>query len=454
MKKYEIDMCRGPLTGKIILFAIPVILTGILQLLYNAADIVVVGQFAGKEALAAVGSTGALTNLIINIFIGLSIGTSVVVSNYYGAGNREGISDAVHTSIAIAVLSGAFLAIVGFFAARPMLLLMGTPEDVIDGAVLYMQIFFLGMPFNMVYNFGGGILRAVGDTRRPLYFLTISGIVNVVLNLVFVIGFKMSVAGVALATIISQLISAILIVRCLILTDSVIKLHIKQLKIHKHTLFMIMRIGLPAGIQGSLFSISNVLIQSSVNSFGSVVVAGNSAASNLEGFVYTAMNAVYQTAVTFTSQNMGAKQYKRTRRVLHICLIFVTLIGVVMGGAFYLLRNVLLRIYNNDAEVIAKGAVRMLYLCAPYFLCGIMDVMVGQLRGMGYSIMSMLISLSGACLMRIVWIYTAFRAIPTLDVLYLSYPVSWGLTFIIQYVCYLIVRRKYPKKDEELVVQT
>ena len=338
-KNYEIDMCRGPLLGKMLIFTLPLMLTGMFQLLYNATNIVIVGQFVGKEALSAVGSTGSLTTLMVNVFIGLSIGTSVAVSKYYGSNDYIGIKETVHTSITIAALSGVFIGIVGIISARPLLQLMDTPADVIDSAVLYMRILFIGMPANMIYAFGSAILRSVGDTRRPLYFLTISGVVNVLLNLLFVVGFKMSVGGVATATIISQYISMILIVRCLMVSNGAIRLNLKELGIKKDKLLLISRIGLPAGIQGSLFSISNVLIQSSINSFGSIAIAGNAAASNLEGFVYIAMNTIYQTNITFTSQNMGAKQYKRVRKILWICIGIVSFVGITMGGAFVLFAN-------------------------------------------------------------------------------------------------------------------
>ena len=447
MAKYEIDMCRGPLFKKIVLFSVPLIATSVLQLLYNAADVVVVGQFAGKEALAAVGSTGSLISLIINLFIGLSIGTSVAVSNYYGAGNREGIRNAVHTSIAISGASGVFLAVFGIFMAQPLLVLMDSPPDVIDGATLYMQIYFAGMPFNMVYNFGAAILRAVGDTRRPLYYLTFSGIINVVLNLVLVIVFHMGVAGVAIATVVSQIISSLLVINCLLHSDGDTHLDLKKLRIHKTELLEIARVGLPAGIQNSLFAISNVLIQSAVNSFGSDAVAGNSAASNLDGFVYCAMNAFHQAAVTFASQNLGAKQYHRLRRVFGMCFLCVTMVGVAMGALFFLFRVPLLSIYTDDPAVILAGKTRMLYVTLPYVLCGMMEVASGQMRGMGYSILPMIVSLTGACAFRVIWIYTFFDAFPTLDMLFVSYPVSWIITTAAHYISYLIAQRKLPSDD-------
>lgn len=447
-KSYEMDMCSGPLLGKMILFALPLMASSILQLLFNAADIVVVGKFAGNQALAAVGSTGALINLIVNLFIGLSVGTNVLVARYFGARQEKDLRETIHTSVLASVIGGAILVVIGLVAAKPLLSLMGTPDDVIEHASLYMRIYFIGMPVNMLYNFGSAILRAVGDTRRPLYFLLIAGVINVVLNLIFVIAFSMGVAGVAAATIISQAISALLIVYCLIRSQGLYQLHLKSLRIHMDKLMKMVRIGLPAGMQGAIFSISNVLIQSSINSFGSIVMAGNTAASNIEGFVYVSMNAVHQTALSFTSQNLGAKHYKRIEKVLLLSLALVTVIGVALGGGAYLLGNTLLRIYSPDVEVIHYGMLRMAYVCIPYFLCGVMDVMVGSLRGLGYSIMPMIVSLAGACGLRILWIYTLFAIEPTLPMLYVSYPVSWLVTAVVHGICYLVVRRKFIHKEE------
>ncbi len=441
-RTYEMDMCSGPILSKILAFALPLMLSGILQLLFNAADIVVVGRFAGSEALAAVGSTSSLINLIINMFIGLSIGANVVAARSYGARDAEAVSETVHTAVFSALVGGVILIFAGILLARPMLTLMGTPDDVIDQSALYMQIYFIGMPAFMLYNFGAAILRAIGDTKRPLYFLTLAGVVNVVFNLIFVIVFKMGVAGVALATIISQIISAALITLCLIKTEGPCHLDIKQLKFHKKSLMEMLRIGLPAGLQGTIFNISNVLIQSSVNSFGSLVMAGNTAASNIEGFVYTAMNAVYQTSLSFTSQNMGAKEFKRVDKVLMQCLVVVAVVGIVLGNGAYLFGSQLLGIYSSSPEVIQYGLVRLSLVSATYFLCGLMDVFVGSIRGLGYSIMPMLVSLTGACLFRVIWIFTIFQVERTLFCLYISYPISWVLTTSIHAVCYLLVRKK------------
>ena len=446
-KKYEIDMCNGPLLGKIMVFYIPLMLSGILQLLFNAADIVVVGRFAGNEALAAVGSTGSLTNLIVNLFIGLSVGANVLVARFYGAGQDGELKEMVQTAIATALAGGVILVFLGFFISGPALGWMGTPEDVIQHSVLYMRIYFAGMPFMMVYNFGSAVLRAVGDTKRPLYYLLIAGVVNVVLNLIFVIVFSMGVAGVAAATVVSQAISAALVVRCLILTDSAYRLVLQGMKIAPDKLIKMVQIGVPAGMQGALFSISNVLIQSSVNSFGSVAMAGNTAASNIEGFVYTAMNAFHQAAISFSGQNYGARKYKRIFNVLVICEVMVMAVGVLMGNAAYFFGGTLLKLYTIDPAVIQYGILRMRIISVPYFLCGVMDVAVGALRGMGYAIMPMLVSLTGACLFRVVWIYTIFQSNRTLECLYFSYPISWTLTFLVHFVCFAVVYRRLLKRD-------
>ena len=449
-RSYEVDMCRGPLLGKILIFAFPLMLSGILQLLFNAADIVVVGRFAGSQALAAVGSTGALINLIINVFIGLSVGANVLVARYYGAGEKEQVSQAVHTSVLLSLLCGVVLIAVGVLLAQPLLELMGTPDDVIDMSATYMRIYFCGMPVIMLYNFGAAILRSVGDTKRPLYFLIVAGLINVVLNLFFVIVCGMDVDGVALATVISQVVSAALILLCLMRMEGPCHLNLHKLHIYKDKMWQIVRVGLPAGLQGCIFSISNVLIQSSVNSFGSVAMAGNTAAGNIEGFVYTGMNAIYQTALSFTSQNYGARQYHRISRVMRLCLALVTAVGLGLGLTAVLFHNQLLGIYSSDPQVIAYGTMRMRFVATLYFLCGIMDVMAGVMRGMGYSILPMIVSLTGACGLRILWIFTLFAANRTLSMLYVSYPVSWFITALAHLGCYFWVRRKMPQEDAPL----
>ncbi len=437
--KYEMDMCSGSLLPKILLYSLPLMLSGILQLLFNAADIVVVGRFAGNDALAAVGSTSSLINLLVNVFMGLSVGTNVMVARFYGAGQKKELEEMVHTAILTSIVSGVILIFVGLALSRPALLLMDTPENVIDQSVLYIRIYFVGMSAMMLYNFGSAVLRAVGDTRRPLYFLMIAGVINVVLNLFFVISLSMGVAGVALATIISQAVSAILVLLCLMRSESDYRVELKKLRIVKDKMLKMIQIGLPAGMQGALFSVSNVLIQSSVNSFGSIAMAGNTAAQNLEGFVYTAMNALHQTCISFTGQNYGAKQYKRMGKILLICQGCVIVVGVLMGTGVYLAGGTLLKLYSPDPEVIQYGMLRLSYICTTYALCGMMDVMVGSLRGMGYSIMPMLVSLTGACLFRIVWIMTIFKAHHSLEILYVSYPISWGLTFAAHLLCFLVV---------------
>lgn len=448
-RSYEMNMCKGPLFRQIILFAIPLILSGILQLLFNAADIIVVGRFSGSHALAAVGSTSSLINLLVNLFIGISVGANVLIGRYYGANDRKNVEETLHSAIFTAAVSGIVMIFVGILLARPLLELMGTPDNVLDLAVLYMRIYFIGMPAFMIYNFGAAALRSVGDTKRPLYFLLAAGIVNVLFNLLFVIVFHMGVAGVAIATIISQAISAVLIVLSLQQSEGMLRLEWKKVRPHRDKIVQMMRIGLPAGLQGTIFNISNVLIQSSVNSFGSIVMAGNTSANNIEGFVYTSMNAIYQTSLSFTSQNMGAKQYHRVDRILLICLGVVAVVGITLGGGAYLCGDLLLGIYSSDAQVIAAGLSRLSFVCASYFLCGMMDVLVGSIRGLGYSIMPMIVSLIGACLLRVIWIFTIFQAEHTLFSLYISYPISWLLTAMTHGICYMAVRKKAFGKQSE-----
>lgn len=441
-KSYEMDMCNGPIFGKLLVFALPLMLSGILQLLFNAADIVVVGKFSGSHALAAVGSTGALINLFVNVFIGFSIGTNVLVAQYFGARDEKNVHETVHTSILLGIVGGFILIVAGMVFAKPMLEWMDTPEDVLSHAVLYMRIYFIGMPAMLVYNFGAAILRAIGDTRRPLYYLLSAGVINVILNLFFVIVLDMGVAGVATATVISQVVSAILIVRCLMHSDGIYRLDLHALKIHKTKMVHIAKIGLPAGVQGAVFSLSNVLIQSSVNSFGSIAMAGNTAAGNIEGFVYTSMNAVYQTALSFTSQNVGGRRQDRIPKIVFQCLAIVTVVGAVLGNLAYQCGPFLLNIYSSDPEVIQYGMSRMQIICQWYFLCGIMDVAVGILRGMGYSVMPMLVSLAGACGLRVLWIFTVFVWKHSLFVLYLSYPITWTITLAVHFICFFVIWKR------------
>ena len=440
-KSYEMDMCNGPLLGKILLYTLPLMAAGILQLLFNAADMVVVGRYAGSEALGAVGATSSLVNLLINVFMGLSVGTNVAVAHYYGAGRYYELSKSVHTAITLSVICGFILCFVGYFFSRPLLEMMGTPLEILPLSVKYMQVYFAGMPVILLYNFGAAILRAIGDTKRPLYYLLGAGVINVLLNLMFVIKFGMGVEGVALATVISQIFSAALIVRCLMQMDGPCKLDLKKLCIDRSETVRIARVGLPAGFQGAVFSISNVLIQSSVNSFGAVVVAGNTATCNIEGFIYNSMNSFHQTALSFTGQNMGAKKFDRVQKVLIICLACVTVTGLSMGLVAWNFGGQLLGIYSKSPEVIAFGLRRMAIIFPTYFLCGVMDVMVGSIRGMGFSIMPMVVSFTGACLFRIIWILTYFQMAPSLERLYISYPISWTLTSLVHLACFLLVAR-------------
>lgn len=447
--KYEIDMCSGSILKKMLLFAVPLMFSSILQLLFNAADIVVVGRYAGDNSLAAVGSTTSLINLLTNLFVGLSVGANVLVAHYYGAKEKDDLRKAVHTVITISIISGLILTVVGVIGARQFLIWMDTPKEVLDLAATYLKIYFMGMTATMVYNFGAAILRAVGDTKRPLYYLLFSGVVNVVLNLLFVIKYDMDVAGVALATVISQCISAVLVLRCLIKENGAIHLDLRCLQIDRGNFFKILQVGLPAGFQGVLFSLSNVVIQSSVNGFGETVVAGNSAAGNIEGFVYMAMNAFHQAAISFTSQNMGAGKYSRINKILYVSQLYVVIVGLTMGLFVIALGKPLLGLYSGSEAVIDAGMVRLKYIVTLYFLCGMMDVMVGSLRGLGYAIMPMIVSLIGACGLRLVWIATVFQ-IPkfhTIEMVYITYPITWILTFLAHVVCFAIVRSKLPRKD-------
>jgi len=447
-KSYTMDLCEGSILKKLLLFALPLMASSVLQLFFNAADVIVVGQYAGDNSLAAVGSNGSIINLLTNVFMGLSIGANVLVARYFAAKQDEKVQKTVHTAITVSIVGGILLTVIGFFAAKQLLIWMKSPAEVIDLAALYLKIYFLGMPSVMLYNFGAAILRGVGDTRRPLYYLTFSGVINVVLNLFFVIGLKMDVAGVAFATIISQTVSAILVLRCLAKENSAIRLCREKLGIDKETILRIVQIGLPAGVQGSLFSLSNVVIQSSVNSFGAVVVAGNSAAQNIEGFVYVAMNAFAQAIVAFVSQNYGAGKYERINKVVVTTIISVLTVGLVLGNVVYFFGEPLLGLYTDSAEVVAAGMKRLSIICVTYALCGVMDSMVGALRGLGYSIMPMIVSLLGACAFRIAWISVLFQVerFHTIDTVYFAYPISWSLTLAVHVICFIIVRSRLKKK--------
>lgn len=448
MSKRNIDMVNGPLFKNVITYTIPIILTGVLQLLFNAADLIIVGRFCGSVSVAAVGATGAITNLIVNLFVGLSVGTGVTVAQGLGAGDSNKVHRAVHTAIPTALVGGIVLTFVGVLFSETFLHWMGTPDDVLPLSALYMKIYFAGIIFMMIYNFCAAILRAAGDTKSPLIFLTIAGVINVGLNVFFVTVIDLNVAGVALATTISQGISATLVIVALIRRNDACQLHISQLKIYKNELFQILKVGLPAGIQGSLFSASNVIIQSSINSFGSAVMSGNAAALNIEGFMYIVLNAFHQSALNFTGQNIGAGKYKRAKKVFIMCLACVLVIGLALSLCLYFLGPKLLSIYITDsAEAITWGMVRMSCLFLPYCLLGLMDVSGGALRGMGVSFVPMVISVVGVCGFRIAWIYTIFR-IPefhTLECLYLSYTISWAITFVAQTIAYFITYNKKKK---------
>jgi putative MATE family efflux protein len=446
-RKRHIDIANGPLLSNMLLFALPIMAMNILQLMFNAADMIVVGRFSGKTALAAVGATGSLINLLVNLFMGLSVGTSVIVSQDYGAGRHVDVSRAVHTSMTLSIIGGLAVMVTGIVFCKPLLEMMGTPMDIISLSILYMKIYFLGIPGTMVYNFGSAVLRAIGDSRRPTYYLFMAGVVNVILNLVFVIGFRMGVAGVAWATTISQYLSAVLVVICLYRSHGSIRFIPKQMKISKEKFLPILRVGVPAGLQGALFSISNVMVQSAVNSFGSTMVAGNSAAVNVEGFVSTSMNAYYNAAITFTGQNMGARKYDRIDKIALICILLIMSTWFVIGGATLLFGRQLLSLYSTDAQVIELGMRRLFIMMSFYFLCGIMVVFPGITRAMGYSILPMLVTLVCACLLRIVWLATIFTWNPTPLMLYACYPVTWALAGLGQAAIFLFGRRQVRKQN-------
>ena len=442
MKSYEMDMCSGPLFKKIVRFLVPLILSGVLQLMFNAADMIVVGQFTGSKALAAVGATTFLINLQVNLFIGISIGANVAAAKSFGAKNDKDLTETVHTAVLMAIVIGVLMIFIGNLVAEPVLRLMGTPDDVIGDAVLYIRIYFCGMPALMLYNFGAAILRAVGDTKRPLYFLTLAGVINVIFNLFFVIVFDMGVAGVAIATVISQAISAILVLYCLCRSEGTYRLYFRRLHIYPDNFFSILKVGLSAGFQSFLFNIANIMVQSSVNSFGSLVMAGNTAANNIEGFVYVTISSTSQTSISFISQNMGAKQYKRVKRIFWECVGITTVVAGGLGVSAYLFAPWLLRLYNQDPQVIAYGITRLSVVAMSYALNGIQDVMASSFRGMGSPLMPMVVSLTGICLIRILWVLLVFPLFRTREVLYLAYPVSWGITIIMNLICYQVIRKK------------
>ena len=443
--KYEIDMCNGTIMDKLISFALPLMISGMLQLMFNAVDIIVVGRFTGSQALAAVGSTTALICTFTNLFIGVSLGANVLAARFYASGKTKEMSETVHTAILLALISGIAMSIIGILCARESLVLIATPDDIIGQAALYLRIYFLGMPFFMLYNYGAAILRAVGDTKRPLMYLIAAGTANAVLDLILVIIFKMGVAGVAIGTITSQFISCVLVIRCLCKTDAIYKLYISKLRIKKYYLIQILKVGLPAGIQSTVINFSNVLLQSSVNSFGEIAMAGYTAANNILGFLYVSVNSVTQACMSFTSQNYGVRKFKRMDKVLVDCAILSIIVSVVIGGGSYLLGHQILGIYTKQEDVIQCGLEILSISTIPYFLCGLMDMIPGSMRGVGYSAVPMLLSIIGTVGTRLVWIYGVFPEHRSLYVLFMSYPVSWGLTIVMQAICLVFVRRKIRK---------
>lgn len=445
-QQYRIDMCSGPLASKILLFALPLMASSVLQLLFNAADIVVVGRFVGKEALAAVGSNTSLINLLISLFVGLSVGTNVTLARDMGSGRMDMVKKGVHTSVMLSLISGLVLAVVGVTFAPKLLQMMNSPEDVIDLAALYLRIYFLGMPATMAYNFGSAVLRAQGDTQRPLYYLFVAGVANVLMNLFFVIVLRMGVAGVGAATSISQYISAGLVLRCLMKEQGAIRLELHQLSLDPVVVRRILQVGLPAGFQGIVFGLANVTIQSTVNSFGSTVMSGSAAAQNIESFVYAAMNTFYQAAMTFTGQNYGAGKCRRVDKVTLYCQLFAVGTALILGNLAYFFGHPLISIYvqpgPEQEAIIAAGLIRMSCICRMYALCGVMDTMVGSLRGLGYSVVPMLASLVGSCALRLVWVHVIFPYNPTPAFLFISYPITWVITGVFQVTMYFIIRKQ------------
>ena len=440
--KYEMDMCNGPILKKLIVYSLPLLATGILQLLFNAVDLIVVGRLRGSEALAAVGATSSLVIMLTNLFFGISIGANVVVARFYASGDKEKLKKAVHTAMTAGVICGILAMLIGAPLSQQALEWMGTPENIIDQSSLYLKIYYCGMPFFLTYNFGSAILRGIGDTRRPLYFLTAAGFANIFLNIFLVVCFGMGVEGVALGTVLSQFLSCLLVVITLLRTSGDYKIHLNQLGLDRSLLGLMLKIGLPAGVQGMLINFSIVLIQSSVNSFGSDATAGYAAAGNLNGFMYMAVNAVTQACMTFVSQNYGARKFDRIDRVILTCTGLQLFVGTFVGVLFCIFGEQLLSIYDTDPNVIAYGMQNMLVVCAPYALCGLMDMLPGAMRGMGYSSIPMFITLTGVCLFRIFWIFTIFPAHRTIMVLFISFPASWVITITMQAICLMIVRKR------------
>ncbi|MBR4023635.1 MAG: MATE family efflux transporter [Ruminococcus sp.] len=448
--KYEIDMCSGTILPKLLRLTLPLMLSSVLQLLFNAADIIVVGNFAGENSLAAVGSTTALVNLITNLFLGLSTSANILTSMFMGAGKNERVNKTVHTSICLSIASGLIMTVFGVIFADKLLILMNTPKEILSLSTLYLRIYFFGMTAMMIYNFGSSVLRSKGDTKRPLYYLTFAGIINVLLNLLFVIVFKMDVAGVALATAISQCISAFLIIRCLMKEDDAFRFEFRKMRFDRKIVARMLKIGIPAGFQGVVFSLSNVVIQSSINGFGAIVMAGSAAAASIEGFIWVSMNSFSQGALTFMSQNIGGGKYTRINRIAVITCACAAVTGIILGNAAYFLAEPLINIYDSRAAVVEAGTIRMGLVCCFYFTCGLMDCIVGNIRGMGFAVTPTIVSLIGACGLRILWIATIFQ-IPrfhTEFMLFLSYPITWIITFAVHLICYIFMRKKFPKEDK------
>lgn len=447
-KRYSMDMTTGVLFPKILSFAFPLMVTGLLQIVYNAADVMVVGRFAGSVSLAAVGATSTLVNLMLNLFLGLSMGSGVVVAKHIGAGDGASVHRTVHSAMFLSLLSGIVIGIFGVFISPFALSVMGTPPEVHELSTVYLRIFFLGTPANMIFNYGASILRATGDSKRPLYILTATGILNVVLNLIFVIIFHLNVAGVALATIISQYVSAICVLYILLKTNSNINLSLKKLRFYKSELSDILRIGIPAGLQGSLFSLSNVVIQSSINSFGAAVIAGNTASGNIDSVIFTCCNSISQTATTFTSQNLGAGQFRRIRRIYFNCIGISATIAIIFGVALLTFGPQIMTIFSTDAAVIDAGLVRLRLFAVTYIINSALDVTTGQMRGLGKSVIPMIVTMVGVCGLRVIWVFTIFREFRSLFMLYFSYPVSWFITGIVLVIMYAITFRKLLKQKE------
>lgn len=443
---YEIDMVNGAIMSKLVAFFVPLMASGILQLLFNAVDLAVVGKWAGSNALAAVGATTALIQMFSNLMMGVSMGANVIVARYIALEDEEGTSESVHTSIAVAIILGFVVLAVGLLFSRGCLTLMGTPEGVIDSSAIYMKIYFCGMPFFAVYNYGAAILRAAGDTKRPLCYLVVAGVLNAVLNMVLVIVFHLDVIGVACATVFSQMISCILVIRCLMRTKAIYCFRVRKLHINGLIMKRIFIVGIPTGLQSTVINFSNVLLQSSVNSFGPIAMAGYTAANNVLGFLYAAVNSVTQACMSFTSQNYAVKKFDRIKKVILDCVILECVVALALGAAAYLFDRQLLGLYTDSEEVIASGVQIFAYTTLPYFLCGIMDCLPGAMRGLGNSMAPMFFAILGTVGTRIVWIFLLFPHYRSLDFLFISYPVSWILSSIMQAVCLFFVVRHVKKK--------